>query len=140
MGMGHVVQETPAAVAWGSNRFDVFTVGVRYTVMHAYWNGSQILTEDLGTPDGVHFPGKVSATSWGPGRVNVVALGSDLQYWHIYYDEKEGGWSPWYEREHPGLKPVTGSLRSWPALVSSKYHPHYLLLWAMLNFSNGKRE
>ena len=69
--------KTIAAVTWGSNRFDVFAVDRKGNLIHVYWDDSQYKNEDLGSVDEMRFNGAVSATTWGPGRLAVVAFAYD---------------------------------------------------------------
>lgn len=117
-----IILATPAAVTWGSDRFDVFAINVDGKLTHVYWDGSQYKDEDLGSGDNATFIGTVSATTWGKGRFDIVALGNDGQYYYKYYDG--GNWSPWYPK---GLPTEDGGFISAPALVSCKYsHLHIL--------------
>jgi hypothetical protein len=54
----------PEAVSWGSNRIDVFAVGVDGALWHKWWDGQRWGGfESLGG----RVEGTPSAISWGPG-------------------------------------------------------------------------
>jgi hypothetical protein len=92
---------TPAVVsgAISGHTFDVFYRDPSNRPVHAFFNGSTWqATSDL---SGVIISDP-SAISWGPGRIDVVALGGDYRLYHWKYD---GSWTP-YELVHPSAQGV----------------------------------
>lgn len=83
----------PAAVAWGSNRLDVFQRSASNSLGHMAWDGTAWLGawQSLGgllTSD-------PAAVSWGPGRLDVFARGADNGLWHMAWDGTRWvGWEP----------------------------------------------
>ena len=80
---------SPSAVSWGGNRVSVFVVGTDQVLYHKEWDGSRWWEyENLG----VSLPGNRSfsvakgsspdAVSWGPGRMDLFAVGADGAMYH----------------------------------------------------------
>ena len=79
------------------------------TLVHKYWNGDEwIGWEDLG---GERLSGPVSASSWGPDRFDVWALGPDGQLLHRYF--QTDAYSDWEDLGGEGLSeaPAVASQR-----------------------------
>ncbi|KAF2169268.1 hypothetical protein M409DRAFT_52531 [Zasmidium cellare ATCC 36951] len=96
---GVAFSSPPSIVSWGPDRFDVFGVDANQTVRHKYWDGKkyndgwELLDRstcdgeenNCDPPDGFKSD-SVTASSWGPGRWDVWAVGNDAQLWHTYWD------------------------------------------------------
>jgi len=54
--------------------------------------------------------GEPDATSWGPGRTDLVARGGDGQVWWRSYDSGAGGWAGW--------RPLGGGTNHAPSVTS----------------------
>lgn len=105
----------PTVSSWGPNRLDLFGVSLDLGhLWHTAFDGSQWLAwEDLGTGGGDGgLVGPVAATSWGPNRIDIVALGKDGGYWYKYWDGSQ--WNP----TDNTLYPKGGQFASVPTVVS----------------------
>jgi hypothetical protein len=90
-----------AATSWGLGRFDLFTTlftidgieRVRHKFFEGTWGpgGIQDSWEDLGGAGPQRFWRDPAAVSWGPGRVDVFAVGGDERMDHKFF---EGTWGP----------------------------------------------
>lgn len=87
--------EVMAACSWGANRYDVFSFNEKGDVLQLWWDGRwhwSTLDNGFATdPSHVQerFLGPLTATSWGPDRIDVFGLGRRggiLQLWW------QGGW------------------------------------------------
>jgi hypothetical protein len=98
----------PAAVSWGSNRLDIFGVGVdtrlenppKNTMFHKWWDPTWT------APDGTHwgpsrtdwqplggtFNSPPAAVSWGPNRLDIFGVGVDNIMRHKWWDGTS--WKP----------------------------------------------
>ena len=127
------VMGEPTIISWGENRLDIFTVliGVRDSspssralkaggLYHTAWDGSQWLDwECLGGGDGeVTLVGAPAAVSWSENRLDIVALGSDGQYYYKFYDGSQWRPAAGDEGSKEALYPKGGSFKSVPSLVS----------------------
>jgi Fibronectin type III domain len=86
-GLGGRISLSPCAVSADGTRLDVFVRGTDGALWHDGINGLNGSTwswEGLGG-DGLGGPltSAPSAVSWGPGRLDVVARGSDGALWHL---------------------------------------------------------
>ena len=99
---------SPAVVAWGPNRLDLFTLSttmepgsVDDNCWHDSWNGSvwETTWDDRGGPPaGLQF--YRAATSWGPNRLDVFGFGLDHHIWHNSWDGQ--AWqAAWDDRGEP---------------------------------------
>ena len=100
------VTSNVASASWGPGRLDIFAVlggsvlpgYLGGTVRHRWWDAGAGSPwsgwEDLG---GTFVSGTciVDAVSWGPGRVDVFAIGADKAMHHNWYDRDSGGWGGW---------------------------------------------
>jgi hypothetical protein len=79
-----------SAVAWASNRLDIFVRGTDQALAHKYWTGSA-----WGGFEGLggSFSGAPKFVSWGPNRLDGFARGSDGALWHKYWDGS--AWHGW---------------------------------------------
>lgn len=92
--------DSPAAsvVTWGSNRLDIFVLGTQGQMYHKAWDGgqpSQINWEPMG--DLVHptYVSAPTATTWGNGRLDAFAVGSDRVLYHKpWIGGMQFGWEP----------------------------------------------
>ena len=73
-----------SAVAWGTNRLDVFGLGTDNSMYHKAWDGNAWESdwENLG---GV-FNSPPSAVAWGTNRLDVFGLGTDNSMYHKAWD------------------------------------------------------
>jgi hypothetical protein len=86
----------PAAVSWGANRIDIFTLGIDNGVYHAWGDGTSEWKgwENLGGPC---IQG-VAAASRGVNRLDLFAISTDTVGTdnHLYYRSGNGSnWSRW---------------------------------------------
>jgi hypothetical protein len=85
--------------------------GTDWTQWATYGNGTgpyrNFLAQAQAAVDRLLRPG-VDVASWGPGRLDVFARGSDQQLWHRWFDS--GRWSGW--------EALGGTLTSDPSAVS----------------------
>lgn len=78
-----------SAVAWGSNRLDIFWKGESEDLQHNWWAPGWNEPVSLG---GV-ITSPPNTVSWGPNRINVFARGTDDAIWHREWDGLQwGGW------------------------------------------------
>ncbi|KAL9609357.1 MAG: hypothetical protein Q9167_005865 [Letrouitia subvulpina] len=105
---------SPSATTWGPNRLDVFLVNSEGRLIHNFYDGSQWIEEDLNGD----FSGKFSGTpavissksdGFSNDRIDVVVLGSDKTYYHLYWDGTK--WSDW--SSHGGDFASSPSINSW---------------------------
>lgn len=96
---GNEITSPPAAVSWGKERTDIFSVGPNSNVYHKCWDGSQWNPpkpgewENLGGDFAYSYA--LAAVSWGPNRLDIVGVGSDKDdkyaVWHKYWDGSSWG-------------------------------------------------
>lgn len=93
--------KAPKLVSARPNRVDAFWVDgsghLQTATKSAADNGAFGVVADLGAPSTgslARGEGDLAVTSWGPGRIDVVARGSDGRLWHRRYAEADG-WSSW---------------------------------------------
>jgi hypothetical protein len=102
------IGSAPTAVSWGAGRIDVFAtggVGVSNLLHKWFYNGWHDW-ENLGVPPGKDLSGysgifgysAPAACSWGNGRLDIFALGSDGQLWQLWFSS---GWHDWYPLGRP---------------------------------------
>lgn len=107
-GVPGIIRITPgggfAATSWGPGRIDLFAIDTTGSLRHLWyannqWNGpagGPLAWENLGAPPApanLVLGASPTASSWGPNRLDVFALGgTDSALWHIWYD---GTWHPW---------------------------------------------
>jgi repeat uncharacterized protein DUF346 len=98
-GLGRLVAERAIApVTWGRDRIDIFGVGHLLgqppdgQMIHQAWDGEWHPTEGLGGA----FHSAPSAVSWGNGRLDIFALGTDDQMFHKAWADRwfpsQDGW------------------------------------------------
>ncbi|KAI4143269.1 MAG: hypothetical protein L6R39_004642 [Caloplaca ligustica] len=85
----------PVAVTWGVDRLDIFGLDDNNVIKHQYWDGTAWQPnvaefESLGV--GCHPYSAISATTWGPGRLDIFCSGDDGEVLHQYYDGSQ--WQP----------------------------------------------
>ncbi len=91
----------PALTSWAPGRIDLLIYAhtspsspIGY-LLHTWeenytWTGQW---EILGS--NANFQGNPSATSWGPGRIDVFGRGPSNELEHKWYDSANGGWHNW---------------------------------------------
>jgi hypothetical protein len=83
-----------AAVSWGSGRFDLFARGSNNEVLHKFFGGAwgpgsmTAAWEFIGTVPG---NGPITTVSWGSGRFDLFARGSNNGVLHKFFG---GAWGP----------------------------------------------
>lgn len=105
-----------AAAVRGFNRLDVVVVdgdgNVQWTREdHPFTNWTP--WTNLGKPSSGAIKGNPSITSWGPGRLDVFARGTDDKLWQRFSNDAGANWSDW-------LKPFgdDGTLASSPEVAT----------------------
>ena len=93
-------------VSWEPGRLDIVATGADGRAYHKFfaggWGPGGITAdwEPVGGPaGGGRFAGAVAATTWEPGRLDIVGTGADG---HVHHKFFAGGWGP-------GGSPPTGS-------------------------------
>jgi hypothetical protein len=81
-----------SAVAWASNRLDIFVRGTDGALYHKYWDGSHwgpsvSNWEWLGG----FIVGAPKVVSWGPNRLDIFVRGGDGALYHKYWDGAHWG-------------------------------------------------
>lgn len=89
----------PTVCSMGGGRLDVLMAGSDHQLYHSYQDKTGGHWESWFTNAVPKLPNGLksapSATSSGPGRMDVVALGADDAVWHLRFDYGLGGWQPW---------------------------------------------
>jgi hypothetical protein len=101
------------ATSWGPNRIDVFGLGEDGNVKQLWWDGSGSWGwTNLGNGFGANagFAGQITATSWGPHRLDVFGMGLDGNVKHLEFDGS-GLWA-WktVPQQFPAGQRFTGQL------------------------------
>jgi hypothetical protein len=82
-----------AAVAWGSNRLDIFGLGTDHQMFHKAWTGSAWAPSQTGwEPLGGIFSSPPAVVAWGPNRLDIFGLGTDSQMFHKWWNGS--AWGP----------------------------------------------
>jgi hypothetical protein len=82
-----------AAVAWASDRLDLFVVGTDQGLYHKWWDGSGWGPSVLGWEGlGGVCIGSPVVESWGPDRLDVLVVGTDEALYHKWWDGS--AWGP----------------------------------------------
>jgi len=81
---GFAIAGVPAVLERAVNEFDVFVRDPGNLMKHAYRTGSNWEIQDM--PGGFMITDPV-ATSWGPGRLDIVAFGDDYQLYHWWSND-----------------------------------------------------
>lgn len=106
----------PAAVAWDDGRVDarvdVFSVGGADRAMYQRTFDGQVWTSDWVSLGGI-FTSEACAVSWGPGRLDVFARGSDFTLRHRAFEN-----GAWVTSDWQNLSDPEDSLASAPTAVS----------------------
>ena len=111
--MGGKFLSEPAAVAWDSNRLDVFGQGMDSSIWWQYWDGSSWSSKWQSLGGGCSSPPTV--VSWGPGRLDLFVIGTDGSLWHKWYNN--GVWSP----SQAGWESLGGGFSSTVSVVTSSF-------------------
>jgi hypothetical protein len=104
--------------SWEEGRVDVFARSstnaiVWKTRTSTGWEGSWKTSP--GTPAGLTLRGGPTAVSWGSGRIDLFARGSDDQLWHRVWIEP-GPWAAWESLQAPeGGLTADPDVSSWAA-------------------------
>jgi hypothetical protein len=113
--LGGVLNSDPAVASWGPNRLDVFVRGQDNALWHKWYDGNAGGWQGSGCPacweslgGGITMASAPSVASWGSGRLDVFARGSDNALWHMWFDAS--GWH--------GFERLGGNLVSAPAAAS----------------------
>jgi serine protease AprX len=81
------------AVAWGSNRLDVFVIGTDTALYHKWWNGSAWGPSVTGYEA---MGGKIlsdpEVVAWGPNRLDVFVIGTNRALYHKWWNGS--AWGP----------------------------------------------
>lgn len=90
--LGGLTPNRVGAVAWKSNRLDLFVRGMDNGIYHKWWDGahwgpSVTNWESLGglTPDAV------TPVAWGPNRLDLFVRGTDNGIYHKWWDGSHWG-------------------------------------------------
>jgi len=113
LGSKYIWVRTVAVASWDSSRMDVIglaDVDGTWVLLHKAWNGSSWAPSDggwssLGGDLSEHEPAVVA---WGPNRLDIFAVWSDLSMYHKAWDGSS--WSQWSS--------LGGQFRSGPAVAS----------------------
>ena len=99
------------AVAWSSNRLDIFARGVDGALYHNYGsnNDKPLAGWEL---LGGQILGSPTVVSWGTNRIDIFARGTDNGIYHKWWDGK--GWKP----SQLDWQPLGGNTSKPPAAVT----------------------
>ncbi|HYW25580.1 MAG TPA: glycosyl hydrolase family 18 protein [Terriglobales bacterium] len=88
--LGAIAATAPAVASWGTNRLDVFVVGLDSALWHDAWDGTSWSGwQSLG---GL-VTSAPAAVSWGPNRIDVfVRGGTDSSLWHLAWNGSGWAW------------------------------------------------
>src|ERR1700726_3418810 len=117
--LGQQFLSAPAAASWGAGRLDVFAVGGDSRMYHRYWDDTLGGWKPIGTWEPMgdrnfqYLTFAPAAVSWGPGRLDVFAVGTDGRMYRRYLDPGANGWQP-----QPDWEPWGGLCTSSPAVAS----------------------
>jgi hypothetical protein len=96
-----------AVTSMSKGSLDAFAIGLDDALWH--WNTRSSAWERLqfrvGTP--LRVGGHPSATSWGPNRIDVMALGTDGGVKHTYFNLR--GWHEWEDLGAPSVGVLAGT-------------------------------
>lgn len=88
--LGGGLTASPAAIAWGGPRVDVFVRGEDNALYQMAWDNVR------GWYPWYYLGGKLNSgptvASWGPGRLDIFAIGTDDAVHHIAWDRDWYGW------------------------------------------------
>jgi hypothetical protein len=84
----------PTAVSPQPNETNVLWITSAGDLVYASKTNGVWASGSLGHPTGVALMGTPQAVSWGYGRLDVVARGTDNRLWQTYYDPSVG-FGPW---------------------------------------------
>ena len=119
--LGGSLMSPVSAVSWGSNRLDLFALGVDHALWHKWWNGSTWNGwESLG---GV-LTSPPQAVAWGQNRLDVFGRGLDSAMWHRWWDG--ASWGDGNRWGVPSWRPETrfrGQPTGWTCLSSESIAP-----------------
>lgn len=111
MGPVPVDRAAPTVASWGSERLDIFGVGLHGGSYHKAWAQHWHPAGSEWEATGGGFTGPLSVESWGPDRLDVFGVGLDQAMWH----------KAWAQHWHPGQmawEPLGGTFISGPAVAS----------------------
>ncbi|MBI4583278.1 MAG: hypothetical protein HY717_04565, partial [Planctomycetes bacterium] len=84
----------PASASWGPGRVDLFVVGTDNSVYHKWFDGNwkpSLQDINLWEQFAISAKHRPATASWGPGRLDLFAVGSDDAVYHKWFD---GSWHP----------------------------------------------
>jgi len=109
---GTVGPQSISAVAWTSNRLDIFGLGLDDATYHKWWDGNTWGPSTTGWESlGGRCNSTPAAVSWAPGRLDLFVLGTDNAMYHKYFS---GAWGP----SLGGWQGIGGTFNSPPSVVS----------------------
>lgn len=113
--IGGVLNSAPTIASWGPGRLDLFSTGPAGDLQHHWFDataGGWQSWESLGkASNGGSLTSGPGAISWGDGRLDVFARGSDGVLWQKWFSGEHGGWKPWVR--FGGVINSTPSVSSW---------------------------
>jgi hypothetical protein len=89
--LGGGITDYPVAVAWSSNRLDIFARGVDSVLYHNYGSNNDKPLAGWELLGGL-IQGSPTVVSWGTNRIDIFARGTDNRIYHKWWDGK--GWKP----------------------------------------------
>jgi hypothetical protein len=89
--LGGTCLSAPAVTSWGTNRLDIFSIGIDSQLYHKWWNGTQ--WNDWKRLPAGKFTYKPTAISRGENRLDVFAIGFDKRLYHSSWNGTQ--WSNW---------------------------------------------
>lgn len=112
--IGGVLSSAPTLTSWEPGRLDLFSTGPAGDLQHHWFDasvGGWQSWESLGkASNGQPLSSGPGGMSWGMGRIDVFARGSDGVLWQKWFDGNHGGWQPWVR--------FTGVINSDPTISS----------------------
>ncbi|WP_061249869.1 hypothetical protein [Leptospira alstonii] len=111
---------SPAAVStWAIGRLDIVALGLDNQMYRKVWDINQWIPPlfEWEKIDGIfYFSSPPAMVSWGIGRLDIMALGTDKQMYYRYYER--GDWKPYPPLGPDAWDPRGGKFSSPPAIVS----------------------
>ncbi len=101
----------PTCASWGPDRVDCFLIGADGRLYHTYSDLASSgdhrdfspWSQEPGTPlDGFDRSAGIAVTAWGPGRLDLMAITTDGDVVHTYYDQNAWRLPKWEFVSYPG--------------------------------------